>query len=161
MSAVVWLVIGIVLAALEAIVPGTVIVWFGLGGVLTAAVTRLGMLSEPVAQIIFFFVSSLVLLVGWITFARKYFVKPSEGNDRDPTLSELRGKATRDIAPGAPGEVELATSYHGLKRWAAESAHAIASGDRIRVIESSGVRLVVAPLASTEHAQDAEKGGSE
>lgn len=143
MSALVWLIIGIALAALEAVVPGTVIIWFGLGGLCTSLLVKIGILTNTIAQWVFFFFSSLGFLFLWIFVLKNRFEKKSTQNDRDPTLDELQGTVTKPISPGVPGNVELTTNYHGLKTWPAESKESIPAGTVVKVIETNGIHLVV------------------
>ena len=72
---------------------------------------------------------------------KKYFT--SELAERDPTLIQLSGVCVDRIEPKKPGTVELFESYHGLKRWKAESSEIIEPEEEIQVIEATGIRLVV------------------
>jgi membrane protein implicated in regulation of membrane protease activity len=143
MSALVWLIIGIALAALEAIVPGTVIIWFGLGGLFTSLFVKLGILNNTITQCLFFFFSSLGFLLLWILFFRRMFKKGSAANERDPMLDGLQGTVVNPIAPGIPGKIELTTNFHGLRIWSAVSTEDLPAGTVVKVVESNGIHLVV------------------
>ncbi len=144
-SPVVWLAIGIIIMACEIVMPGFIIFWFGAGGVLTALFVFIGIIPENSAewQWIFFFLSSFVLLGFWQIFLRKKFQSGVVDLSRDATMLNLRGRAITKIVPGIPGEVELYTVYHGIKKWQAESAEIIEAGDEVAVCDANGIKLIV------------------
>jgi len=147
-SPIVWLAIGIIIMACEIFMPGFIIFWFGAGGVLTALFIFIGIIPANSAewQWIFFFLSSLVLLGVWQIFLRKKFQSDVVDVSRDATLLNLRGKVTARIVPGIPGEVELYTMYHGIKKWQAESGEIIEPGEEITVTDANGIKLIVKHL---------------
>jgi membrane protein implicated in regulation of membrane protease activity len=137
-----WLAIGILLIAMEAVVPGFVIFWFGAGALATALAVALGMRGFA-AELLVFLGVSLGSLLLWHLVLRKRFPGSGAADGRDATITELRGKVTRRIAPEAEGEVELATAFHGLRSWKARSDEALEVGEDIEVIEARGIALVV------------------
>ncbi len=143
LSPIVWLAVGLTLFAAEVLVPGFVVFWFGVGGVLTALLVYLRLLASAEAQWLFFFVSSFAFLGLWFGYLKKRFSKGDEGDFRDPTLVNLRGRCTRRIAPSAPGEVELFDSFHGIRKWQAESGEVIDEGDEVSVQDARGIKLIV------------------
>lgn len=143
LSPLTWLSIGLILAALEILAPGFVVFWFGIGGVLTALLVRLGILESAEAQWLFFFLSSVSLVGLWFGVLKKRF-RPDESTGlRDPTITGLRGSCTRRITPAVPGEVELYETFHGLRTWQAEARETIEEGDEITVTEAKGIKLIV------------------
>lgn len=137
-----WLAFGIALVALEAVMPGFIIFWFGIGALATALAVFLGMHSVFGELFIFLGISVGSLLL-WHLVLRRRLPGSGKAEERDATLSGLLGRATRRIEPGAEGEVELASAYHGLRSWKARSAEAIGEGEEIEVIDASGIALVV------------------
>lgn len=144
-SPVVWLAIGVIVMACEILMPGFIIFWFGAGGVLTALFIFIRVIPADGAewQWIFFFLSSFAMLGFWQIFLRKKFRSEVVDPTRDATLLNLRGKATAGISPGMPGEVELYSMYHGIRKWKAESGEVIEAGDEVVVTDSNGIKLVV------------------
>ncbi|HOV09606.1 MAG: hypothetical protein BWY23_02244 [Spirochaetes bacterium ADurb.Bin218] len=142
MTPILWLALGVVLMAVEIIAPGFIVFWFGLGGIFTALLVFFEIIKEQEIQWLFFFSSSLLFIFLWFAyFKKKYFT--SELAERDPTLIQLSGVCVDRIEPKKPGTVELFESYHGLKRWKAESSEIIEPEEEIQVIEATGIRLVV------------------
>ncbi|HOO73398.1 MAG TPA: NfeD family protein [Spirochaetota bacterium] len=144
-SPIVWLAIGIIIMACEIIMPGFIVFWFGAGGILTALFIFIGLIPEnsPEWQWTFFFVSSFILLGFWQLLLKKKFSSNVVDSSRDATLLNLRGKATTKIVPGIPGEVELYSMYHGIKKWKAESGETIEAGEEITVTDANGIKLIV------------------
>ena len=139
----VWIALGLVLMGVEIIIPGFVIFWFGVGGLITGLLCWAGIIKTPFWQWIVFFGSSLAFLAAWFLFFKRFFQKIDPSDVRDPTLLDLRGKVTSKIEPGKPGKVKLYDAYHGLKEWKAESNETILEDEEISVLESSGINLVV------------------
>lgn len=144
-SSIIWFAIGIVIMALEIFMPGFIIFWFGAGGVLTSLFVFIGIIpaENGNAQWLFFFLSSLAFLGLWQIFFKKRFQSNVIDPSRDATLQNVRGKALSGITPGIPGEVELYTAFHGIKKWEAESAEIIEAGDEVIVTDANGIKLIV------------------
>lgn len=143
LSAPIWLAIGLGVMAFEIIAPGFVLFWFGISGVLTALLVLIGVLPNGVSQWIFFFITSFVLVALWFLVLKKRFVKDNKDDARDPTLTDIMGKVTREIKPNIPGEVTLFSAYHGLKVWKAESSEELPVDTEVKVVESTGIILQV------------------
>ena len=141
MTPVIWLALGVFLIAMEIVLPGFIIFWFGLSGIITAFFSFTGIIQNEIYLWFLFFGSSVTFLALWFGLLKKRF-KPQE-DERDPTLFNLRGKCTTHIEKGRPGEVELYESYHGLTKWKAESSETISEGEEIHVVEASGIKLLV------------------
>jgi len=139
----VWLAIGFVLMGVEIIMPGFVVFWFGVGGIITAILTKVGLLDRPEMQWVVFFSSSLAFLAAWFLYFKRCLKKTDPSDVRDPTLTELKGRVIQKITPGTPGRVELNDYYHSIKEWKAESETVIETGEEVEVIESRGINLVV------------------
>jgi membrane protein implicated in regulation of membrane protease activity len=144
-SSIIWFAIGIIIMALEIVMPGFIIFWFGAGGVLTALFVYIGVIpaENGDAQWIFFFLSSLAFLGLWQVFLKKRFQSSVIDSSRDATLQNIRGKVTSIIKPGIPGEVELYSVYHGIKTWKAESSEIIEAGEEVVVVDANGIKLLV------------------
>lgn len=141
----IWLAIGLVFLSLEIVVPGFVVFWLGVGGVITSVGVFLGVIpaGSAEAQWLVFLLSSLSLLLGWHFYFKKYFGNQVVDDARDPSVSGLRGRVVKAIAPGIPGEVELYSNYHGIRRWQAEADEALYEDDEVDVLEARGIRLYV------------------
>jgi membrane protein implicated in regulation of membrane protease activity len=145
LSPLIWLAIGLVCIGIEIIVPGFVVFWLGVGGVLTSLGVFAGIIPRESAEVqwAFFFLSSLSFLLLWHFYFKRFFKKDVVDDHRDPTISELRGRVVKAVLPDIPGEVDLYNYYHGIKRWQAEADEAIDEGEEVSVIEARGIRLYI------------------
>lgn len=135
-----WFVSGLVLAALEFIVPGFVIIFFGAGAILTAFATLVFPSMSSNTQAIVFVVLSLVSLA---VFRKQAFGHGAKKNadaatDYDDDFIGREVVVVEPIAPGAPGKVEL----NGVN-WNATSESALAKGVRAKIVARDGLTLVV------------------
>ena len=145
LSPYIWLTIGLVLVAIEVIMPHFVVFWFGIGGLITAVLVFLGALKSPEAQWLTFIISSGVFLLLWFTVFKRVFKFRLQEDHLDPTLTNLAGKALTKIEPHKKGMVELYDQFHGIKKWAALSTVIIEEGSEIVVQGAKGIQLYVAP----------------
>ncbi|MGQ9707673.1 MAG: NfeD family protein [bacterium] len=135
---VVWIIIGLVLAALEMVVPGLVIIWFGLAAVITGIIALF--IHNPVVHYIAFVVFSGlgVFLAQWIG---KKITRPEPEPVGALRLSGAHGLVVQDIRPPEPGRVKVTG-----EEWLAESNQTIATGTRVRVLRVDGTHLIVEPF---------------
>lgn len=143
LSPFVWLAVGIFFTALEIVVPGFFLFWFGISGILTALFVWIGIFNSAFSQWIFFFAASLFFLAAWRLFFKKFFRGRENDDYRDPTLANLRGRVTKTIEVGKLGEIELYTGFHGIKIWPAEADEKIDIDVDVKVVEADGIRLKV------------------
>lgn len=141
-----WMAIGFALMALEIILPGFVVFWFGIGSLLTALLVKLVQINDASWQWLIFFVSSFAFLSFWHFYLKKFFKKDIVDDVPDPTVLNLRGRVVKKIEPGKIGEVELFTAFHGIRKWKALSLEILEEEDEIMVLGSEGVSLRVEKL---------------
>jgi membrane protein implicated in regulation of membrane protease activity len=139
---VVWFICGVVLVLLEFVVPGVILVFFGLGAWVTALTTFLGLTQGSASQLLVFAVASLILLFGLRRYIRSRFSGfISERQAPDRNLDEFTGKSVlvlEDVAPGKPGKVE----FKGAP-WRAESEAAFSQGEHGIIEEADGLTLKI------------------
>ena len=144
MKPLIWLSISLGLFVLEILVPGQVLMWFGIGAATTALFRFLGLFDSVAWQLVYFAISSLCLLMIYQFWLKKKFAKP-EDLSRDPTLLSAKGLVTEEIAPSKPGRVNLYQSFHGVKEWTDERTETISAGTEVYAIEADGIKLIVKP----------------
>lgn len=145
----IWFLVGIVIMLAELIVPGFVIIFFGLGCIGAAVVA--GLFSDAYAmQLITFLGVSLISLVTLRKMAMKIFVGRSESSRNDETGNVVIGsriKISEDIEPGYEARVR----YRGTM-WTAVSKDRIPTGAEAEIIGVDNVnrsclklRIVIHP----------------
>ncbi len=137
----VWLIVGIALIGLEIIVPGFVIMFFGLAAVAVGVLCWFFPAMPETIQLLLF--SILSFLMVWIM--RKMFKKTFSGKNGAPeevddVFTGQHATVARAIEPGAPGKV----TFNGTD-WQAQSDQALAVGTRVRIVRRDNITLTVQP----------------
>lgn len=139
----VWFVCGVVLVLLEFVVPGVILVFFGLGAWAVTLTTFLGLTQSSGSQLLVFAGASVVLLFALRRYVRTRFSGfVSERQAPDQNLDEFTGKSVavlEDIAPGKPGKVE----FKGAP-WRAESQDTLRQGEMGVIEKADGLTLKIA-----------------
>lgn len=133
----VWIIGGLIIAALEMIVPGFVIIWFGVAAVATGILALF--VRNTYVQLGTFAVLSglLVFLAQWIS---RRITRPEPEPTGANRMPGAVGVVVQEIVPGEVGRVKVIG-----EEWRAEANVALAPGRRIRVLRVDGTRLIVEP----------------
>lgn len=141
----IWFLIGLALVLSEFMVPGVILVFFGMGAWTAAVTSWLGLTTGWTAQLLVFAISSviyLVLLRRWFQ-ARFMGFEGDRQNPRD-NIDEFQGQlvtVTEEINPGTgSGKVEFKGAL-----WSARSESLISTQQRARVIGVDSITLLVEP----------------
>lgn len=145
----VWAVAGIACIGLEMILPGLVIIFFGLGGLVTALFCLVpGIAGTLWLQIVLFIVSSTLSLV----FLRRRFARIFQGTVFDPKKANpdeagLGGTAevTEEIAPDRDGRIR----YLGTTWKARCGTGTLAVGSTVRVLSRENMTYIVEMVAAS------------
>jgi len=143
LSPIAWLTVGILLMAVEIVLPGFIIFWFGIGALITSLFVYLNLLNTDIWQWFCFFISSGAFLGLWFGYLKDKVKVKTADDSRDVTLAGIKGTCTQDIIPPQIGEVELYEPFHGVKIWKAQSNEKIVKGEQIVVEGADGIKLIV------------------
>jgi membrane protein implicated in regulation of membrane protease activity len=138
--AVIWFLIGLGLLLLELILPGLVILFFGVGAWVTALVCALTDLKLNM-QILIFLIASLLGLV----LLRKYIKKRFFGKKDQETQDQLeefighRARAVEEFRDGT-GKVE----FRGTQ-WTARCEEPVSKGTWVTILRKESLTLFVKP----------------
>ena len=135
-----FVVLGVLLCALELVVPGLVVLPFGLAAVVAGIAGFIG--ADPLIQAIIFIVASAGLFLALRPLAHRLNQSgPSEGIGSQ-RLINATGVVLEHIAAGETGLVRI-----DREEWRAESGdgRVLVPGKPIRVREVVGTRVVVLP----------------
>lgn len=148
----VWMVLGLLLLVGEMMLPTDFFVFFtGVGAVVTAITTGLGLTNGLMSQAITFAVVSIVSLVtlrGWMRQLLSHRSMPTKEVD---SLVGETGTAVDDIPANGVGKVMLRGSP-----WTARNpnATAIPKGVRVRVDKVDSITLIVSELRPVDLVED-------
>ncbi|MCI7789171.1 MAG: NfeD family protein [Lachnospiraceae bacterium] len=139
MDAMVWLAVMIVLIVIEIITVGLTTIWFAGGALVAMFVSALG--GGMMLQIIVFLIVSFALLIFTRPFAIKYIKK----NRVKTNYEGIIGKVVR-ITQDVDNIKETGCAIVNGQEWtvrAADNENKIAAGSLAKVVNISGVKLIV------------------
>ncbi|MGD9738393.1 MAG: NfeD family protein [Bauldia sp.] len=137
----IWVIGGLILLALELVLPGAFFIWFGISAIVVGAASILFDIAWQ-AQVVAFGVLALILVM----FLRPYFNRPRATgsdaalNDRAARLLGTSYVLSQPIVNGT-GRVRI-----GDANWLIAGPD-VPSGTRVRVVGADGSILRVEPLA--------------
>ncbi|MBN1647277.1 MAG: NfeD family protein [Spirochaetales bacterium] len=139
MISIIWAVLGMILMGLEAVIPGFVIFFFGLGALITALVTLIpGIGSAYAIQALIWMVSSFASF----GFLRKKLAKVFKGQLLEQKTDEYIGRRAvviEKISPGNPGRIRIEGTS-----WKADSLNEeIEEGEEVEILEKENLTFIV------------------
>lgn len=140
-EAMIWIIIAVIFAIIEAFTLGLTTIWFTVGGVVASVVALLG--GPLLLQIVVFLVVSIVLLYFTRPFAEKNLKIGHEKSILENMMGQS-GLVTMDILPFNTGQVKLNGQI-----WTAvanNKEEVIVKGLEVKVVRIEGVKLVVEPI---------------
>lgn len=144
MTVLIWLIIMIIFLIAEAITVGLFTIWFAAGALAAVIVCALGF--DILAQIVVFFVVSMVLLIFTRPFALKYVNPGSIRTNYEDVLDKTVRITERVDNIGGTG-----TAVLNGQEWTARSRkddEILEPGDLAKVVEVRGVKLIVTSIAA-------------
>ena len=131
-----WLIIAIILFAVEALTVNLTTIWFGFGALAAMVVSAIGGALQ--FQIIFFVALTVILLIFTRPLAIKYIRKTSTNIDRLVGKQAIVIEKIDNLA--GTGQVKIDGNV-----WTARSEHGfiIAEREVVEIVEISGVKLIV------------------
>ena len=139
MDAMVWLAVMIILIVLEIITVGLTTIWFAGGALVAMFVSALG--GGTVLQIVVFLIVSFVLLI----FTRPWAMKYIKTNHVKTNYEGIIGKVVR-ITQDVDNLNGTGCAVVNGQEWtvrATEDEKKIAAGTLVKVVNISGVKLIV------------------
>ena len=140
-----WAVAGIALVLAELAVPAFVLVWFGLGALVLAAILALSPQIGLTTQLAIWLVLSVGLVALWFRLFKPNFHKTRVGMSDANVIGEI-GLLTGDVGPFQKGEVRFQKPMVGSDIWPCIADEALAAGDRVRVLAVEGSFLKVGKI---------------
>ncbi|MFK8035090.1 MAG: NfeD family protein [Hyphomicrobiales bacterium] len=136
-----WLIGGVILLALELVLPGSFLMWLGLAAIIVGGASFAVDLSWQVAWVSFAVLAIVLLLVG-----RHFFAANRTKSDR-PHLNErglaMIGRQMTLLEPISDGQgrVKIGDTF-----WRVQGPD-LAAGSRVEISDADGSTLIVSPVA--------------
>lgn len=134
-----WIIAGVILIVLELVAPGLIIIFFGIGALLTGIVSWILPLSIQWQLAIFLF-SSIVSLLVFRKYIKQKLFEKTEENSIDEFEEEFIGKQAVAVADFTNGAGRV--SFKGTE-WNARSEDAILAGELLTIIARESITLIV------------------
>jgi len=138
-----WFLSGLALILLEFVVPGVILVFFGIGAWAAAVTTYFGLTASFQSQLLVFAVTSILLLVvlrKWIK--GKFYGHVADVQDQTENLDEFSGQRVLVLEDVIPNKMEGAVEFKGA-RWRANSDEHIKNGEMAIITGVDGIILKV------------------
>ena len=137
-----WLVGGALLIVLEFFIPGAVVIFFGLGALITGLVVYLDLISELYVQFLFWIAASM----GLTLLLRQQIMRifpPIEKDDFVDENEELKGKQVLVLETIRPSSDEGRIRYQGTSYKARSVDREIPKGEMAEIVERNNLLFVV------------------
>ena len=138
---VIWFLIGLGLIVLELIVPGFVLIFFGIGAWVTALVCLFFGIELNTQLLVFLGSSLLSLALLRRVLKKRYMDRNAQDADLEDEYIGRTAIALNSFTAGQTGKV----SFKGSS-WAAESNQPITEGQQLRITGYKSIKLFVEPI---------------
>lgn len=135
-----WFVAGLLLIAIELVVPAFFCVWIGLSALAVGAMLFVVPMSLS-AQLLAWAVLSIATVVLWLKIW-----KPSRKKVADLTADNQVGMLIKTASSTQPGRIRFQEPVQGSDEWPCRYEGDITEGDRVRVVSVDDEVFVVARL---------------
>ena len=138
-----WFLLGLALIFLEFIVPGVILVFFGIGAWAAAATTYFGLTASFQYQLMIFAIVSIALLVvlrKWIK--GKFYGHVTDVQDLSKNIDEFTGQSVVVLQDVIPNTMDGAVEFKGA-RWRAVSDEHIKKDEMATITDVDGIILKV------------------
>ncbi|HEV7842223.1 MAG TPA: NfeD family protein [Pyrinomonadaceae bacterium] len=144
-----WTILGVILIVAEIFTPGFVLLWFGIGALVAAFASLVGLSSLPLQFLIFAVVSSALTAASRTIFVN-YFSREKAGTDLKMGMQSLPGKTGIVVSSSRGALNEGAVKVFG-STWTAypvEGEEPLEAGERVAVERVQGASIYVRRVES-------------
>ena len=139
-----WTILGVILIVAEIFTPGFVLLWFGVGALVAAFVSLVGLSSLPLQFLIFAIVSTALTAASRTIFVN-YFSREKTGSDLKTGVHSLPGKTGIVVSSSRGALNEGAVKVFGSTwtAYPAEGEEPLEAGERVAVERVQGASIYV------------------
>ncbi len=146
----IWAVTGIILIFIEFFIPGLVIIFFGVGALITALLRFLiGTSFSVPLQLLTFMITSVFLLIILRRYMKKIFKGKMESENGSENFNIEIGRIVPVVEYIQNGEIGGKVKYQGTI-WSAQSEDSIPPGESVEIIGSKNLTLIVKKIKREE-----------
>ena len=144
-----WLVLAFVLMTAELVIPGGIIIFLGLGGLVVAICAQLGLIDYWANAITLWFVSSLILIVLLRSIAQKMVGGDASVANTDEDV-DLFGVEIDVLETIGPAEKTGRVQFRGTQWQALGNGEVIEAGTKAKVVKLDNITVIVESFANKE-----------
>jgi membrane protein implicated in regulation of membrane protease activity len=142
-----WFIIGLIIMLAELLLPGFILIFFGIGAWVTALGIALGLLPGFSGQLIVFLLSSVASLVLFRKKGKNYFQGKVSGKlGKYQSLDDIKGQRVVVVNPIRPKNVDGKVEYNGTF-WTATADVELPKGAVVEIVERDNLTLHVKPIS--------------
>lgn len=142
----VWLIGGSTLVLLEFLIPGLVVIFLGLGALITSGLLYLGYIREAWQAIACFGVASILMLATLRKMILRFYPSLTEKVETDEEAL-IVGKRARAVSLLTPHDYSGRVKYSGTTWPARSDGGEIADGTEVEITGQDNINLVVKKIA--------------
>ena len=138
-----WFLLGLALIFLEFVVPGVILVFFGIGAWAAAITAYFGLTGSFQSQLLLFAVTSILLLVALRNWIKgKFYGHVGDVQDQTKNLDEFTGQSVIVVQEVIPNKMEGAVEFKGAK-WRAVSDEHLKEGEIAIITNVDGITFTL------------------
>ena len=140
-----WVALGLVLIALELVIPSFTIIWFGAAALLVGILQYILPTISLAVQLLVWIIFSVGFAFGWFRFFKPQADRTFSGLSKEAALGHT-GTIIRQADEGGRGVVKFQVAVMGADEWSCFADSPLEIGDRVRIIDVEGHALKVVVL---------------
>lgn len=141
----VWLVLAVILAAAELVVPGGILLTLGLASLVVSVSLGIGLVDTWVFALTLWFIVASVLLFVMYFFTTRFFSDETRIDNVDEEL-DIFGKQVKVIEKIGPGNQAGRVEFQGTTWAALSDGSELDSGSLATIVCKENISLIVEPV---------------
>jgi membrane protein implicated in regulation of membrane protease activity len=144
-----WIILAAVFIVAELVIPGGIIIFLGIAGLIVAISMKLGFVASWANALTLWFISSLVLVILLRGIAQKLVGGDSSVANVDEDVDAL-GEIVAVVETIGPGEAKGRVVFRDIRWNAVSDGSEIPAGEKAQIVYRDNITLVVEKITSEE-----------
>ena len=144
-----WIILAAVFIVAELVIPGGIIIFLGIAGLIVAISMQLGFVASWANALTLWFISSLVLVVLLRGIAQKMLGGDSSVANTDEDVDAM-GEIVEVVKTIGPGEAKGRVVFRDISWNAVSDGSEIPAGEKAQIVYRDNITLVVEKITSEE-----------
>jgi len=144
-----WVILAAVFIVAELVIPGGIIIFLGIAGLVVAISMQLGFVASWANALTLWFVSSIVMVMLLRGVAQKFAGGDSSVANTDEDVDAL-GEVVEVVESIGPGETKGRVVFRDITWNAVSDGSEIQAGEKVQIVSRDNITLVVEKITSEE-----------